>query len=111
MNGIFHNCSHGTNTPSGISITQMYSEIFKYICHIVSLVKPKKLLYMAVDGVAPRAKQNQQRQRRFVAAKDAKIALVSLLFLFSFDFFYQYCMMKSAINVVDGTFCAFLFFV
>ena len=81
MNGIFHTCSHGPTTYSGMPISEMYSEIFKYIAHIVSLVRPKKLLYMAVDGVAPRAKQNHQRQRRFVAAKDAKLAAVCLEFL------------------------------
>lgn len=70
MNAIFHNCSHGPGISPNISISQMYTLILKYISFIVELARPTKLLYMAVDGVAPRAKQNQQRKRRFIGAKN-----------------------------------------
>ena len=51
---------------------KMYERIIKYIETIINYVKPNKFTYIAVDGVAPLAKINQQRIRRFANTNNYK---------------------------------------
>lgn len=90
MNGIVHPCTHPEGRPPPADEAEMMVEIYKYTDRVVNMARPRKLLMIAIgmfrctlmlnksnsdlDGVAPRAKMNQQRGRRFRSAQEAKEA-------------------------------------
>jgi 5'-3' exoribonuclease 1 len=54
MNGIIHPCTHGNNEEE-ITIldeTEMFKKIFGYVDRLYKIVQPRKVLYLAVDGVS-----------------------------------------------------------
>jgi 5'-3' exoribonuclease 1 len=73
MNGIVHNfTTQGNNGRNRIKTPNIVAlELITYIDTILKIVKPTSVLYLAMDGVAPRAKRNQQRARRYRSARDA----------------------------------------
>ena len=99
MNGIIHCCSHNNATdddpsidpeihldaaersaaspatppPGSVPITE--EQIFHNVCYyldriVTDVAQPQELVYLAIDGVAPRAKMNQQRSRRYRSGKE-----------------------------------------
>ena len=64
MNQIIHRCTQSNDE----------NEIIKQVCvhidRIVSIIHPRQLLYLAIDGVTPRARMTHQRTNRFLKSKN-----------------------------------------
>jgi 5'-3' exonuclease len=48
--------------------TTVIQNVIRYIQKIVSFAKPQQLMFVAIDGIPPRAKMHQQRKRRYMSA-------------------------------------------
>lgn len=55
-------------TPVIKKESDLYDRIKSEVNNIIETTNPQKSVYLAIDGVAPMAKQNQQRQRRYLAS-------------------------------------------
>ncbi len=51
----------------------IYNEINDYLDKLIKIVNPTKMVYLAIDGVAPRAKMEQQRIRRYRTVKEKEM--------------------------------------
>lgn len=68
MNFLIHNMVPNNECRTDDEQCDVEAEIFDRTLSAIEtlfrLIRPVKLLFLAVDGVAPRAKWNKQRQRR-----------------------------------------------
>jgi 5'-3' exonuclease len=76
MNGIIHNCSHPNDNDVHFRITeeQIFRDIFFYLETLFDMIKPQKLFFMAVDGVAVRF-----RETGWNLVENLKISLFSVI--------------------------------
>lgn len=68
MNGVLHLCTHPNSDEAVMVPTdeEIYRNLEAYLDRVITrVIRPRRSIYFAVDGVAPRAKLNQQRGRRF----------------------------------------------
>ena len=86
LNGLLHNCAqlvygygngeteerveYVKNTDIETLENEYFGTLDTQLKNLIIDARPKDLLVLAVDGVAPYAKINQQRQRRFRSALD-----------------------------------------
>lgn len=52
MNGIIHNCTHANSEGPMPTEEEMFLAIFAYLDLLISKIKPKKLLFLAIDGIS-----------------------------------------------------------
>ena len=50
MNGIIHNCTHANEARVNATEQEMIRKCFLYIERLVRIAKPRKTLFMAIDG-------------------------------------------------------------
>jgi len=62
------------NNPDIINLDElenlMFNNIIEYLDLIEKYVNPKQLMFIAVDGVVPMSKVNQQRKRRYKSTEE-----------------------------------------
>lgn len=72
-NSIIHMCSANVVSQCKSDAMQLEKHIFDYIAkytlELIGYAKPTDTVYIAIDGVAPRAKMSQQRKRRYLSAQ------------------------------------------
>ncbi|KAF2643621.1 putative 5-3 exonuclease [Massarina eburnea CBS 473.64] len=61
MNGIVHPCSHPEDKPAPKTEADMMIAIFELTDRVVGMVRPRKLLYLAVDGTSSRCSTHSER--------------------------------------------------
>ena len=73
LNCAIHTCTNNILTqkqnilPEALEVN-IAQHTIEYIHKIVSFSEPEELLYIAIDGIPPRAKMSQQRKRRYVSS-------------------------------------------
>lgn len=90
-----------TSLPYDKKIHKVYELFFTSLVLISSMVS-SEILYIAIDGPAPLAKQAQQRQRRFAAAAnpafDSTVITPGTLFMFELTKYINYRIRKEINN-------------
>lgn len=78
LNGVFYKCSQDEKGVfrerfNGKTQEEILGDILNYINFLVKVIKPRKQVFLAVDGVAPRAKMKDQRNRRYVKQREREV--------------------------------------
>lgn len=70
FNALIHTSVFPQDGPNVVEIDDIMENIAKNVDQIVASTKPKRLLYISTDGVAPIAKLSQQRRARYITGME-----------------------------------------
>ena len=71
FNCLIHGCKENITPGSRNQEEELITEVISYTSDIIcNIVKPQKVVYIAVDGPVPKAKMDKQRLRRFKKVSD-----------------------------------------
>ena len=70
MNGIIDKCIFPENNNQQFIEKEMNARVMQYIDRLVVSVRPRKLLYLAVDDVTPQMKINKLRSQLYQTANE-----------------------------------------
>jgi 5'-3' exoribonuclease 1 len=82
FNGLIHHSAHeiiktyandDESFDKDIFEKNILEDCWKYLNYCVGISQPKTMVHLCIDGVAPIAKMNQQRKRRFLSVFQAKL--------------------------------------
>ena len=80
MNGIIHTFFSRKEK----TFKQIFDSLFAYLIKLINIVMPTDLLFISIDGVAPKAKMNQQRSRRYNPERRPNTSTIKTMKSFGF---------------------------
>ena len=80
MNGIIHTFFSRKEE----TFQQIFDSLFAYLIKLINIVMPTELIFFSIDGVAPQAKMNQQRSRRYNPERRPNTSTIKLMKSYGF---------------------------
>jgi 5'-3' exoribonuclease 1 len=87
FNGLIHQAAHSQIAESASGEIHFDSDVFekniiqdtlKYLNYCINIANPAVMIHTCVDGVAPKAKMNQQRKRRYLSVLEKTLCDITV---------------------------------
>jgi 5'-3' exonuclease len=82
-NGVIHHVANNVLAKEGLSEDDVepliFQELWEYTTKCTDIVNANRMIHICIDGVAPVAKLNQQRKRRFLSIFQKKLTNAEVL--------------------------------